>query len=82
MKFQIGEQSVLHEFYVVNNSTKQMVLGSDFFISSGAKIDLRNKTLALSDQIIVLRDKLGVPVHCAVVYTACKVVLPQELSLW
>ena len=30
LKFQTGEQSVLHEFYVVNNSTKQMILGSDF----------------------------------------------------
>ena len=78
LKFQIGEQSLIHEFYVVNNSTKQMILGSDFFISSGAKIDLRNKTLALGDQIIVLRDKLGVPVDCAVVYTASRVVLPPR----
>ena len=68
LQFYIGNELISHEFCVVSNATKPMILGSDFFIGTGAKIDLKNKTLALGENVVILRDnleylrdKLGVP---------------------
>ena len=78
LKFQIGGEFIMHEFCVVCNSTKPMILGSDFLIRIRAKIDLKNRTVAIGYNIIVLKDKLGVPDECVLAQAKSKYILPPR----
>ena len=77
----VGREQVAHEFYVVSNSTKPMILGSDFLISTGASIDLRNKTLSIKENVILLRDKMNRENSCCLVHSLGRtVLLPQSTT--
>ena len=71
----VGREQVAHEFYVVSNSTKPMILGSDFLISTGASIDLRNKTLSINQNVILLRDKMNLENSGCLVHSIRRTVL-------
>ena len=69
-----GNQKFWHRFHVIENTTKKMILGSDFFIETGATIDLRGRTLALESEVL-LKDKSYPQEDCMIVNTVDKVVL-------
>ena len=70
-----GNQKFWHCFHVIENTTKKMILGSDFFIETGATIDLRGRTLALGSEVVLLKDKSYPQEDCMIVNTVDKVVL-------
>lgn len=57
IKFAIGGRQLIHDFYVVKGTSRNMILGSDFFEAFEAKLDFSNKTLAIGKSIVLLRDK-------------------------
>ena len=59
VKFKIGKKLLTHEFHVVQDLSKSMILGIDFMEKQNATVDFGKKTLAIGDQIVVLRGKTG-----------------------
>ena len=70
-----GNQKFWHRFHVIENTTKKMIIGSDFFIETGVTIDLRGRTLALGSEVVLLKDKSYPQGDCMIVNTVDKVVL-------
>ena len=70
-----GNQKFWHHFHVIENTTKKMILESDFLFETGATIDLRGRTLALGSEVVLLKDKSYPQGDCMIVNTVDKVVL-------
>lgn len=57
MKFKIGTKILTHEFHVVKDLNKSIILGIDFLNSHKAKLDFSKRTLAIGKQIVLLKSK-------------------------
>ena len=73
IKFKIGTKLLTHEFHVVKNLNKSIILGIDFLNSHKAKLDFSKRTLAIGKQIVLLKTQSEMEKSaCTIVYVKRK----------
>ena len=82
VKFKIGKKHLTHEFHVVQDLSKSVILGIDFMEKQNATVDFGKRTLAIGDQIVVLRGKKAIQSEeCSLVFINKKhVIEPMSVS--
>ena len=57
MKFILGKTHFVHEFHVVENFKRSVLLGIDFSIENKATLDFRKRSLGIGGQVVLLKGK-------------------------
>ena len=74
LKFKLGKTHFVHEFHVVENFKRSVLLGIDFLIENKATLDFGKRSLAIGGQVVLLKDK-RVDTDCALVHVHGRQVL-------
>ena len=57
IQFMLGSRSLSHDFVVVKNLSREIILGVDFLERFGVKLDYSQKTMAIENSMVLLKDK-------------------------
>ena len=71
VKVKIGKMTLVHDFHVVKNLGKSVILGVDFMTRHQARLDFGKRTLTIGNQVIVLKDKSGGVSECSLAVFSC-----------